>query len=529
MKPDFDVAIAGSGFAGSLLACLLRQRGLRVVLLERGRHPRFVIGESTSPLANLLLEELATQYELPGLLPLTSYGPWQRHYPELPVGLKRGFSFYQHQEGEPYRPDDRSRRLMVAASPCEEVADTHWYRPLLDQFLVGKAVELGCDYVDEFRIEAGVDNGSSVQVRGNRRGIERQVTARWFVDATGPRGLSFQLGAVQARPAPYFPHTTALYNHFQGVGRFAVQASDGEESLPFDPDDAAQHHLFPGGWIWVLRFNNGVTSAGVMMERQLAAEVEASADADAWGRLIGRYPSIRELFAGATPVESWRLQSGVAFQADRAAWGRCILLPSAAASIDPLFSTGIPLTLLGVQRAAPLLVSLVETPDPGEETKAKLGDYCRTTLEEADFAARLVAACYRRFDNMQAFADLSMIYFVAASFSEVARRMGRSERAPGYLLSGSPAFRAAAANILDGAAPAPLLAPFNLAGLCDPERRGVYPVDLQDLRRSAAITGASEQEMDRFIQSQQARMNSRTWPGEGGRSVAGPMTVGPAA
>ena len=56
---DFDVAIVGSGFAGSLLARLLARRGLAVALVERGQHPRFALGESSTPLAALALERLA--------------------------------------------------------------------------------------------------------------------------------------------------------------------------------------------------------------------------------------------------------------------------------------------------------------------------------------------------------------------------------------------------------------------------------------------------------------------------------------
>ena len=62
MKADFDLAIVGSGFAGSLMAMIGRRLGLSVILLERGTHPRFAIGESSSPLANLLLEEIAQKF-----------------------------------------------------------------------------------------------------------------------------------------------------------------------------------------------------------------------------------------------------------------------------------------------------------------------------------------------------------------------------------------------------------------------------------------------------------------------------------
>ena len=58
MTRSCEVAIVGSGFAGSLLARVLAVLGYDVVLLERGTHPRFAIGESTTPLANLSLERI---------------------------------------------------------------------------------------------------------------------------------------------------------------------------------------------------------------------------------------------------------------------------------------------------------------------------------------------------------------------------------------------------------------------------------------------------------------------------------------
>jgi FADH2 O2-dependent halogenase len=38
-------------------------------------------------------------------------------------------------------------------------------------------------------------------------------------------------------------------------------------------DDAALHHVFDGGWVWVLRFNNGITSAGVAATDAIAQEL----------------------------------------------------------------------------------------------------------------------------------------------------------------------------------------------------------------------------------------------------------------
>ena len=97
---DADIAVVGSGFAGSLIALALKRRGRSVVLIERGRHPRFAIGESSTPLANLLLEELADRYDLPRIRSFSKWGTWQRAHPDVGCGLKRGFTFFFHQPGQ---------------------------------------------------------------------------------------------------------------------------------------------------------------------------------------------------------------------------------------------------------------------------------------------------------------------------------------------------------------------------------------------------------------------------------------------
>src|SRR5690349_22586340 len=86
-----EVAIVGSGFAGSLLARVLRVIGYEVVLLERGTHPRFAIGESSTPLANLSLERLGNRYALDDCYQMATHGRWLAHLPDVRRGLKRGF------------------------------------------------------------------------------------------------------------------------------------------------------------------------------------------------------------------------------------------------------------------------------------------------------------------------------------------------------------------------------------------------------------------------------------------------------
>src|SRR5215471_13794817 len=114
------------------------------MLLERGRHPRFAIGESSSPLAGILIEQLAERYDLPRLTPLAAFGPWQRACPDVVCGLKRGFTYFKHEAGRRFAiAPARANALLVAASPNDEVSDTHWLRSDVDAFLVAEAIAAG--------------------------------------------------------------------------------------------------------------------------------------------------------------------------------------------------------------------------------------------------------------------------------------------------------------------------------------------------------------------------------------------------
>src|SRR6266487_5382520 len=174
----FQIVVVGSGFAGSLMAMIAQRLGFSTALIERGRHPRFVIGESSTPLANLLLEELADDYAFPFVRPLCKWGPWQEKLPHIGCGLKRGFTFYHHELGRAFQPDPYlHRQLMVGASANEAMADTHWYRPDFDQYLVQQAQGLGVTYLDEAELSRVTEEENCIRLEGTRRGAPVQLSA----------------------------------------------------------------------------------------------------------------------------------------------------------------------------------------------------------------------------------------------------------------------------------------------------------------------------------------------------------------
>jgi FADH2 O2-dependent halogenase len=502
---DADLAIVGSGFGGSILAMIARRLGCRVMLFERSRHPRFAIGESASPLAGVLIEQLADRYDLPRLRPLSAFGAWQRTYPDVVCGLKRGFTYFKHETGHRYMTaPDRSNQLLVAASPNDELSDTHWLRSDVDHFLVREAIALGADYHDEVALEAVEWHADdSATVRGTRRGRPVHVRAGFVVDASGPRGFLSRALGIEDRGFDGYPNTQALYSHFVDVARCDDMpdfASSG--SLPYPMDDAALHHVFDGGWMWVLRFGNGVTSAGIAVSEALANDLRLADGATAWERFLARYPSIAAQFAHAKPIREFTWMPRVAYRASVAAGEGWAMLPSAAAFIDPLFSTGIPLTLLGIERIG----RAIEARGP----KPALHDIGSVTTAEADHTARFIAGCYAAFPRFDAFTAYSMFYFAAASFAEMQRRL-TPEHASGGFLRAADAGYATSLRELSPAACSPgrdyftrianAIEPINIAGLCNANRRNWYPVDPDDTVRAAAKLGlASGHVRDRLTE-----------------------------
>ena len=549
MSTDFDLAIVGAGFSGSLLAAIARRLGLSVMLIEKAKHPRFAIGESSTPLANILLEELADRYDLPRLRALSKWGTWRDQLPQIAGGLKRGFTFYHHEFGKRFAAEpERQNQLLVAASPNDRIGDTHWYRADVDQLFAEEAIAAGAEYSDQTRLSKMTVSDAGGRLEGTRLGAAFAVTAKFVFDATGPRGFIHHAAGLFNRGLPDFPNTQGLFSHFYDVGRvedvpdYGLRNGDdpaatgeapdphpsspggrgdagGTDCLPgprppapgpaaappYPVDDAAVHHVFDGGWMWVLRFNNGLTSAGIAVTDERAGKLRLANNDKAWRAFLDQTPSIRDQFADARlerPLIYNRRLSYLASALTGPGWA---MLPSAAGFVDPLLSTGFPLTLLGIERLARLL----ERDWGTDRFGAGIEEYAARTERELLAAGSLVAALYRNMNDFPRFTALSLLYFAAASYSETVRRLRKPELAGSFLLEDDPRFGPIAREILgDDSSPASELEarvraaiePFDLAGLARTDRRNWYPVDFQDLRDAKDKIGASAEEVESLIQ-----------------------------
>ncbi|MFO0921338.1 MAG: tryptophan 7-halogenase [Pirellulales bacterium] len=417
MRERKFAVIVGSGFSGSLLAWILQRQGKDVVLIDRGTHPRFAIGESSTPTADFLLAHLSDRWNLPSLAPFACWGTWKEKVPQVRCGKKRGFSYYAHRAGQDYTDDAiHSRSLLVAASCEDRWSDTQWYRRDVDQHWFQCAIEAGVQAFERTAIQTAEWDASTqlwhVQAQGEREAW--RGSCDWLIDASGGGAALAAWTGQKQDDAWMRTRTGAVFAHFNNLPSFVEDYYDKglRTQDPFHGDDAAQHHVVEDGWQWQIRFDHGVTSCGWVLPEQRLAKVCKEQDLHSWWvDQNARYPTLHKMLQQAKidpEAGSIRIQHRMSRCLDRAAGKRWIAVPTAYGFVDPLHSSGIAHALSGVARIAELLLCSEHRWDES------CLNYDRQLRSELAWIDTLVSGCYACLPSFDRFVGFSAFYFVAA-------------------------------------------------------------------------------------------------------------------
>jgi FADH2 O2-dependent halogenase len=302
----------------------------------------------------------------------------------------------------------------------------------------------------------------------------------------------------------------------------ATDSAHWKTSPPYPVEAAAVHHVFDGGWVWLLHFNNGITSAGIAATEATASHLCLAEGPPAWRRFLKLIPPLADQFANSEAVLPFTHLPRMPFLSGKITGKRWTLLPSAAGFVDPLLSTGFPLTLLGISRLTTVLEHHWDQPS----LQGELSSYATSTEQELAATAQLIGALYANMDNFAVFRAISMLYFAAASFSETVHRLEKPHLAQSFLLYSDPRFGPACRRLLERAHVGiaehdsalfheevrRAIEPFDVAGLCTRSAIPWYPVNAEDLRRSAWKVGATEDEIERMLDRSGFHLASRVVP-----------------
>jgi flavin-dependent dehydrogenase len=201
------------------------------------------------------------------------------------------------------------------------------------------------------------------------------IRARYLVDATGQDAfLARRTRSVE--PLKDFG-IAAVFCHFEGL------SSESTASLA----ESGNIHVLivDDGWVWLIPLHGGRLSCGVVSRKTGVAE-------SLLDRTLERSPHIQRLTRGATRTPA-RIIRNFSYRNARARGPRWSCIGDASLFLDPVFSSGVSLAMLGGERAADLLgAALRDQREADPDLMAPVAEQMRTAY--VSFAS-LIGAFYK--------------------------------------------------------------------------------------------------------------------------------------
>jgi FADH2 O2-dependent halogenase len=356
----FDVAILGAGLGGTMLAAILARQGKRVLVLEKGSHPRFAVGEALLPQSTLWMWILAHRFDVPEIQHLTRLDSIYQHVKPT-CGIKRALGFLYHEEGQ--RQDPQQSNLLIAPS-TPLTSESHLFRQDIDLYMLNVAMRYGTvyrDHVDvrEFEVD---DDGVRLTTDSGE-----EYSARFLVDGAGYRSPVADHFGLRETPTSLETQSRAIFTHMLGIKPYDDCLLPGESpGLSAGWSEGTLHHVFEGGWFWIIPFNNVAGSQNPLCSVGLTLNMKRHPDTglpaeEEFFKFVERYPSIAQQFVGATVAREWVKTGRLQYSATGGAGDRYFLMAHAHGFIDALYSRGLITTFEVLSAlAGPLLAALDE-------------------------------------------------------------------------------------------------------------------------------------------------------------------------
>lgn len=480
----YDVAIIGSGIGGSTLASVLARQGLKVIVFEGGLHPRFTIGESMILETSEAMRALAEFYDVPEL----AYYSSENFYNFIGTshGVKRHFSFVHHSPGQPVTAA-RSLQAVIPRLPYGH--EIHINRQDSDYFLTSVAISYGATVLQNTQIKDIAIGPEGVDVVTQR---DQVFQASYLVDAGGMKSLLAQTTGWRHREL--LTHSRTVFTHMVDVPCFSDIAHGLKDSgHPFRLSQGTLHHIFKGGWLWVIPFNNHpaatnpLCSVGLQLDPRMYPQRNEVSPEQEFFDFIGQFPDLSAQFARARPVRDWMRIDRLQYAAHHIVTDRAALLAHAAGFIDPLYSKGLYVTHASLFLLGDLLLRAKQT---GDYSAAAFAPLERMTLDYVHMHDRLVASSYKAWHNFKLWNVYEVVWLLGA-YLEYVRLIINRFRANG-----------------DRARYLELMRPHRLAG-------GGFPLFFDIQERIDALIDAvnpeDEADVDRTVAEIQAQFRRFTW------------------
>ena len=344
--PDCDVLVIGGGPAGSTVAALLAERGRRVILVEKDRHPRFHIGESLLPHNLPLFDRLGVRGQI-----------------EASAQHKYGIEFVS-----PFHGKSVQREFAKAWDKRFPYA-FQVRRSVFDHILLQNAAAKGAEVVEACRVTA-VEFPETSPPRITARGEDgetREWRAAFVVDASGRDTLlASQFGDKERNRRN---DSAAIFGHFTGARRLPGQA-EGNISIVW----------FDNGWFWFIPLSDGTTSVGAVCPAAFFKN-RGTELTSFFMNVIASCPEIADRLKDATLTGRVTATGNYSYASTKTSGRNFIMVGDACAFIDPVFSTGVYLAMKSGFWAADAVDACLRAPHSAPSFLRRYDTATRKALE----------------------------------------------------------------------------------------------------------------------------------------------------
>jgi flavin-dependent dehydrogenase len=345
-ETECDVLVVGGGPAGSTIAAVLAERGERVVLVEKDRHPRFHIGESLLPFNLPLFERLGVAAEIERI-GMPKYGA---EFVSIYHDKTSGFEFANGWDKDfPYAYQVR--------------------RSEFDHILLKNAAAKGATVVEECRITEVAfppDGGAAAHGR-DADGQLRRWRAKFLVDASGRDTLLANRFDIKRRNPKHA--SAAIFGHFTGAQRGAGKAEGNIVLFWFDH-----------GWFWFIPLADGTTSVGAVC-RPPYFKSRKTELADFLMATIALCPPLAKRLEHAQLVSPVTGTGNYSYRSQRMMGKDYIMVGDAYAFIDPMFSTGVYVAMSSAFLGADVVSACLHEPQKSARAYKRFDRQVRRALD----------------------------------------------------------------------------------------------------------------------------------------------------
>lgn len=323
---QFDVVIVGGGPAGATCAAVLAEQGHRTLVIEKGRFPRFHIGESLMP-------ETYWTFKRIGMLDKLKKSHFVRKYSVQFVNATG-------KESAPFYFDEMN--------PHECSVTWQVTRSEFDKMMLENAAERGATVWTETNVTEiiteptanGLPRATGV-VATRPDGATARVSAKVVVDATGTN--AFLAKRLNLREADPKLRKASYFAHYKGAFRDPGPRDEGATLV--------LHLQNQDGWFWYIPLPNDIVSIGVVADVDYLTKNRKNPER-VIEEEVQNCPFLAPRVKDAQRVSPVHVLSDFSYSSRVCAGDGWVLIGDAFAFLDPIYSSGVFLALKSGELAA---------------------------------------------------------------------------------------------------------------------------------------------------------------------------------